>query len=72
MTWNEYEKELNESRIPGLFTDFEWDNYKYKCYKKFVAGIIPDVATEIVPACEVHTPRRSAEETSGDERGVCD
>ena len=50
MTWSEYEKELNESRIPGLFTDFEWENYKYERYKKFVAGIIPDVATESVPA----------------------
>lgn len=55
MTWNEYEKELNESRIPGLFTDFEWDNYKYKCYKKFVAGIT-DVATEIEPACAKSIP----------------
>lgn len=27
---------LNESRIPGLMTDFEWENYKYQQYKKWL------------------------------------
>ena len=32
------EKALNESRIPGLFTDSEWELFKYDRYKKWLSG----------------------------------
>lgn len=35
MEWSEYERQLNESRIPGMYTRLEWDTFIYKQYKEF-------------------------------------
>lgn len=38
MEWSDVEREIRESRIPGLMTDTEFDLYLYKEYKRFIAG----------------------------------
>lgn len=67
------EKELNESRIPGLMSDFEWERYKYHRYKKWLEDkekprhIVPPVpkspeTSETIPLSKLRRQRETISE----------